>query len=131
MDDRPVVALCAAGGHSLIVFVDEGVRVAVPSGQSPPESATAEMLASARPLTSTERIYSGPDCAWLVQASGPAWSDDAAADACGLVFTSLDGKMTRASVTGRPPGPLPSDAELDALLERALDASGRDPGNDG
>jgi hypothetical protein len=131
MDDRPVMALRAAGGHSLIVFVGEGVRLAVPDGQPPPESATPEMLAAARPLTSTERIYSGPDCAWLVQASGPAWSDDAAADACGLVFTSLDGTMTRASLTGRPPGPLPPDAELDALLERALDASGVGSRNDG
>lgn len=131
MDNRPVVARRAEGGHTLVVLVDEAVRLALPRGELPPESITPELIAGARPLTATERIYSRDDGAWLVQASGPAWSKDAAADACGLVFTALDGTMTQASVGGRPPGPLPPDAELDALLERALGASERRPGNDG
>ena len=131
MADRPVVARRAEGGHTLVVFVDEGVRLALPQGEGPPESVTPESIARAKPLTSTERIYSRDDGAWLVQASGPTWSENAAADACGLVFTALDGTLKQASVAGRPSGPLPPDAELDALLERALGASDRRPGNDG
>ncbi len=129
--DEPVVALSAEGGHTLIVFVEEGVRLALPEGQPTPGSAAPELIAAARPLTSTECIRSGSRGAWLIQASGPAWSDDAAADSCGLVFTALDGTMTRVSLSGRPPGPLPPDAELDSLLEHALNESGHGPGNEG
>lgn len=124
MPDRPVIARVAEGGHTLVVFVPGGGRLAVPPGQRLQEATSPELLAGARSLTATERLYTNGGCTWLVQASGPVWSDTAAADSCGLVFTALDGSMRRASLAGLPPGPMPSDEDLGGLLERALGGPG-------
>ena len=128
MDDRPVVARVADAGHSLVIFIPGGKRVALDPGQVLQDSAIEDLLAAATPLTPTECLVSATGSQWLVQASGPVWAEAAATDACGLVFTALDGSMKRIAVTGLPPGPLPTGEQLADVLVRALAAPGETEG---
>ncbi len=128
MDDRPVVARVADGGHSLVIFIPGGQRVALEPGQVLQNSAIEELRAAATPLTPTECLVSVAGSQWLVQASGPVWAEAAAADSCGLVFTALNGSMKRLGVTGLPPGPLPTGQQLADVLARALAVPGETEG---
>lgn len=128
MDDRPVVARVADEGHSLVIFVPGGQRVALEPGQVLQDSAIEGLRAEATPLTPTECLLSAPGGQWLVQASGPVWAEAASADSCGLVFTALDGSLKRTAVTGMPPGPLPTGEQLADILARALAAPGQTGG---
>ena len=131
MDDFPVVARIAEKGHSLVILLPSGQRMALDPGQDL-QSLTAENLsAGATGLTPTEKLISAVDSQWLAQASGPVWAENAAADSCGLVFTALDGSMRRVVVTNLPPGPLASIDQLIAVLERTIADSARTAGLDG
>lgn len=130
--DGAVVALMSVTGMSLVVFPEAGTRAALPKGTSLAELSDAEfdeLRASAVPATVTERFFrvdpvdGANDVWWLVQQTGPAWAEPAAAsaDACGLLFTRLDGSLARYALPdGRPPGPLPDDDELRRLLHAAV-----------
>lgn len=129
MDDRPVVARVAAEGHTLVVLVPGGRRVALEPGQDLQNSAIEDLRAAATPLTPTECLVSAAGSQWLVQASGPVWAEAAATDSCGLVFTALDGSLRRVAVTGLPPGPLPTGEQLAGLLAQAVAAPGETAGS--
>lgn len=130
MDDFPVVARIAEKGHSLVILLPSGQRMALDPGQEL-QSLTAENLsAGATGLTPTETLISAVDSQWLVQASGPVWAENAAADSCGLVFTALDGSMRRVVATNLPPGPLASIDQLIAVLERTIADFARTAGLD-
>ena len=130
MDDQPVVARVADGGHSLVIFIPGGQRVALEPGQDLQSSAIEDLRAAGTPLTPTECLVSAAGSQWLVQASGPVWAEAAATDSCGLVFTALDGSRKRITVTGLPPGPLPAGEEIADLLAKALAAPGETTGRD-
>jgi hypothetical protein len=127
MTDRaaPVEALHAVSGLSLVVWPADSVRAALPAGTALADLGPADLAIlreGARPLTVTERIIY-PDTSSdpvLVQQTGPAWAEEGgASDLCGLLFTRLDGSQHRQAIVGRATGPIPDDAELIRLLERA------------
>ena len=86
---------------------------------------------SSSPLTVTETVIELGGAAWLVQQTGPAWAEpaEASADLCGFSFLRLDGSEHREILSGRAPGPLPSEDELRALLAGALEP-GEEPAED-
>ncbi len=129
MDERAEVGRVAEGGHSLVVFIPGGQRVALEPRQALQELDIDDLRAAATPLTPTECLIFPAGGEWLVQASGPVWAEAAARDSCGLVFTALDGSLKRISVTGLPPGPLPSGEHLAEVLTRALAAPGETDGS--
>lgn len=120
MDDRPIVAREAAGGHSLVVFVPSGRRSALLPGASLKDTSVADLASSAVEMTATETLVDLDGATWLAQASGPVWAEAAAADSAGFVFTALDGSSRRVEVTGLAPGPLPGHSQLVAVLKDAL-----------
>lgn len=130
MDDFPVVARIAEKGHSLVVLLPSGQRMALDPGQDLQSLTAEDLSAGATGLTPTEKLISAADSQWLVQASGPVWAETAAGDSCGLVFTALDGSMRRVVVTGLPPEPLASIDQLIAVLERTILVSARTAGLD-
>lgn len=60
------------------------------------EARLAELLATAAPLTVTERRFETPDegC-WLAQNIGPVWAEAVAAGLTGVLFTDLAGSVER------------------------------------
>jgi hypothetical protein len=120
MGDRPVVARTAEGGHSLVVFVPSGRRSALAPGERLEDASLGDLESSSVEMTATEILIDLDEVMWLAQASGPVWADAAAADSAGFVFTALDGSGHRVTVTGLPPGPLPDQSELRAVLNGAL-----------
>lgn len=122
MAETPVVARTADGGHSLVVFLPSGRRSALAPGERLEDVSVADLEAAAVAMTATESIIRVDGVSWLVQASGPVWSDGAAADATGLVFTALDGSERRLEVADRAPGPMPDHGELVTVLRGVLTA---------
>lgn len=124
--DGAVEALRTGSGLTLVVWPAEGRRAALTEGRRLADLGDAELGAlheTASPLTATETVIELDGAAWLVQQTGPAWAEPAAAsaDLCGLSFLRLDGSEHREIVTGRSPGPLPSREELRAALADALE----------
>lgn len=122
-ESRPVEALQAVSGLTLVLWPGEGVRAVLPAGSALADLSAArlaELRADAKPLTVTERIIEADGAAWLVQQTGPAWAEEGgASDLCGLMFTRLDGSARRWALVGRAPGPIPEGDALVDLLERA------------
>lgn len=121
---RPVAVVShrAVSGLGLVVFPELRVRAALPAGsdvEAMSDEDLSALASAARPLTATETILKHDDEHWLVQGTGPVWAEGGASDACGLLFTCLDGSSRRWAIEGRPPGPLPGDEELRELLDRA------------
>ena len=120
MDERPVVARTADGGHSLIVFLPSGRRSALPPGIQLEDASLADLASEAVAMTATETLLELDGVNWLAQASGPVWAEAAAADSGGFVFTALDGSLRRVVVSGLAPGPVPDLANLVEVLRVAL-----------
>lgn len=124
-DRAAVEALRTESGVALVVWPAVGRRAAISDGRRWVDLDDAERAAlfeSASPLTVTERVVELDGEPWLVQQTGPAWAEPAAAsaDLCGLAFLRLDGSEHREVLSGRAPGPPPDDAEIRRLLAGAL-----------
>lgn len=85
------------------------------------EDRLRELHERARPLTDTERRFSGPDGKWwLAQNTGPVWAEAGVAEgATGILFTSLEGTLERGRVPGGHVANL-TGSELVAARDRAL-----------
>jgi hypothetical protein len=104
--EEAVEAWRTAEGHGLIVFLPGGDRALLEDARGLADLSdgeVAELRERAVPLTLTEAVFAAPDGRrWLAQATGPAWSSEAAPGILGTRFTSLEGRYERFDAAGTP-----------------------------
>jgi len=102
-------------GQALIVFLPEGDRALLEGGRALgdlSDGELADLRRIATPLTPTEAVFRAPDGRhWLAQATGPAWSPEAAPGTLGTRFTSLEGPYERFDAAGTPLTVPPADPD--------------------
>lgn len=104
--EEAVQAWRTAEGHGLILFLPGGERALLEDDRDLADLSDgelAELRERAVPLTPTEAVFAAPDGRrWLAQATGPAWSNEAAPGILGTRFTSLEGTYERFDAAGTP-----------------------------
>jgi hypothetical protein len=135
-----VEARRTAAGQALIVFLPGGDRALLEGGRALSDLSDGELADLRRialPLTPTEAVFRAPDGRhWLAQATGPAWSPEAAPGILGTRFTSLEGPYERFDAAGTPLTVPPADPdrrehELLALWRTGDGRSGGGTGEEG